>query len=177
MDDILFSYHYFNWKCRKLYSSHDFPSLYTSNAFYTPVCFVDLQASSSGEIRTVEWRWIVDNVVGMRSIPNVRGSRYSNNAISMREALQDYVNGETWSGEWQWDHVRRTTMEFKTRHLCSLLLNFKIISLVRKPKKYLKGRANFSKVASYQHVTTPGSIYCFKVNYKELEQGVIYVQS
>ena len=37
----------------------------------------------------------------MRSIPNVRGSRYSNNAISMREALQDYVNGETWSGEWQ----------------------------------------------------------------------------
>ena len=57
-------------------------------------------------------------------------------------------------------------MEFKTRHLCFLLRNFKIISLVRKPKKYLKRRANFSKVASYQHAITPTSIYCFKFNYK-----------
>ena len=37
----------------------------------------------------------------------------------------------------------------KTRHLCDLLRNFKIISLAKKPKKYLKGRANFSKVANY----------------------------
>ena len=57
-------------------------------------------------------------------------------------------------------------MEFKTRHLCSLLRNFKIISLVRKSKKYLKRRANFTKVASYQHAATPTSIYCFKVDYK-----------
>ena len=79
----------------------------TNNALYTLVGFVDSQASS-GEIRPGEWRRIVDDVAGMSSIPNVRGSRYSNNAIAMREALKDYVNSETGSIEWQWDHVRRT---------------------------------------------------------------------
>ena len=43
----------------------------------------------------------------------------------------------------------KKTRKFKTRHLCDLLPNFKIISLAKKPKKYLKGRANFSKVANY----------------------------
>ena len=47
---------------------------------YTPVGFVDLQASS-GEIRPGEWRRIVD-VAGMSSIRNVRGLPYSNNAIA-----------------------------------------------------------------------------------------------
>ena len=79
----------------------------TDNAVYTPEGFVDSQASS-GEIRPGKWRRIVDDVAGMSSIPNVRGSRYSNNAIAMREALKDYVNSETGSIEWQWDHVRRT---------------------------------------------------------------------
>ena len=79
----------------------------TDNAVYTPVGSVDSQASS-GEIRPGQWRRIVDDVAGMSSIPNVRGSRYSNNAIAMREALKDYVNSETGSIEWQWDHVRRT---------------------------------------------------------------------
>ena len=77
----------------------------TDNAVYAPVGFVDSQASS-GEIRSGEWRRIVDDVSGMSSIPNIRGSWYSNNA--MREALKDYVNSETGSIEWQWDHVRRT---------------------------------------------------------------------
>ena len=72
---------------------------------YAPVGFVDSQASS-GEIRSGEWRRIVDDVSGMSSIPNIRGSWYSNNAV--REALKDYVNSETGSIEWQWDHVRRT---------------------------------------------------------------------
>ena len=70
----------------------------TDNAVYTPVGFVDSQALS-GEIRPGEWRRIVDDVTGMSSIPNVRGSRYSNNAIAMREALKDYVNSETGSIE------------------------------------------------------------------------------
>ena len=41
------------------------------------------------------------DVAGISSIPNVRGSRYSNNTIAMREALKDYVNSESGSVEWQ----------------------------------------------------------------------------
>ena len=67
---------------------------------YTPVGFVDSQALC-GEIRPGEWRRIVDDVAGISSIPNVRGSRYSNNTIAMREALKDYVNSESGSVEWQ----------------------------------------------------------------------------
>ena len=78
----------------------------TDNAAYTPVGFADSQ-TSSGEIRSSEWSRIVDDVAGMSSIPNVHGSLYSNNAIDMGEALKDYVNSETGSIEWQWDHVRR----------------------------------------------------------------------
>ena len=78
----------------------------TDNAVYTPVSFVDSQASS-GEKRPGEWRRIVDDVAGISSILNVCGSRYSNNTIAMREALMDYVNSETGSIEWPWDHVRR----------------------------------------------------------------------
>ena len=67
---------------------------------YTPVGFVDSQALS-GEIRPGEWCRIVDDVAGISYIPNVRGSRYPNNTIAMREALKDYVNSERGSVEWQ----------------------------------------------------------------------------
>ena len=50
----------------------------------------------------------INDVAGISSMPNVYGSRYSNNAVAMGEALKDYVNSETGSIEWQWDHVRRT---------------------------------------------------------------------
>ena len=46
----------------------------------------------------------------------------------------------------------KKTRKFKTTHLCDLLCNLKTISLVRKAKKYLKRRVNFSKVASCQPV-------------------------
>ena len=48
---------------------------------------------------------------------------------------------------------------------CDLLRNFKTISLVRKPKKCLKRRANF-RVASCQPVTNPTNICLFKVHFK-----------
>ena len=78
----------------------------TDNAVYTPVSFVDSQASS-GEKRPGEWRRNVHGVADISSILNVCGSRYSNNTIAMCEALKDYVNSETGSIEWPWDHVRR----------------------------------------------------------------------
>ena len=60
----------------------------------------------------------------------------------------------------------KKTRKLKTRHLCDLLHNFTIISLIRKPKKYLKRIANFYKVANYQPVITPTSIWLLKVNFK-----------
>ena len=41
------------------------------------------------------------------------------------------------------------------------------ISLVRKPKKCLKRRANF-RVASFQPVISPTSICLFKVNFRKI---------
>ena len=41
------------------------------------------------------------------------------------------------------------------------------ISLIRKPKKCLKRRANF-RVASFQPVIIPTSICLFKVNFKKI---------
>ena len=53
----------------------------------------------------------------MSPIPNVRGSWYSNNAISMREAMKHYVNSEIGSVEWEWVHVRRKFMEIKIKEI------------------------------------------------------------
>lgn len=74
---------------------------------YTPAGFVDSQTSSD-EIKTGEWRRIVDDAAGMSSIANIRWSWYSDNAISVSEPLKYYVNSETRSVEWQWDYVWRT---------------------------------------------------------------------
>ena len=80
----------------------------TDNAFYTPQDFVDSE-SSDGKIKMGEWRQIVrETGNGFRTINNVRGSRHQENAMQMREALQNYVNSNNGSVEWQWEHVRRT---------------------------------------------------------------------
>ena len=96
-------------------------SLYSvyRNTVYTPEGFVDSQTSkgASGEIRPSEWRRIVDDVAGMSPIPNVRGSWYSNNPISMREAMKHYVNSEIGSVEWEWVHVRRKFMEIQIKEI------------------------------------------------------------
>ena len=96
-------------------------SLYSvyRNTVHTPEGFVDSQTSkgASGEIRPSEWRRIVDDVAGMSPIPNVRGSWYSNNAISMREAMKHYVNSEIGSVEWEWVHVRRKFMEIQIKEI------------------------------------------------------------
>ena len=136
---------------------------------YRPGGFVNSHVSG-GEIQLGEWCWIVDYVAGMSSIPNVCGSQYLNNAFVMHEALKDYaliVKLAVFSGnEIMCGGHEKKPRRFKTRHLCDLLRNFKTITLIRKPKKYLKMRANFSKVASCQPVITPTSICLFKVKFK-----------
>ena len=42
------------------------------------------------------------------SISKVRGSRYTEDAIQLRDALKTYVNSEKGSLPWQLNHVRKT---------------------------------------------------------------------
>ena len=80
----------------------------TDNAIYTPKGFVDSE-SSDGKILPGEWRCLVgDNETGLRRINNVRGSRYQENAVNMRDALRDYVCSNEGSVEWQWELVKQT---------------------------------------------------------------------
>ena len=44
---------------------------------------------------------------GLIPLRNVRGSRYPDNPIAMREALKEYLNSPAGSVEWQLDYVRR----------------------------------------------------------------------
>ena len=78
----------------------------TDNAMYCPQGFVDSE-NSSEEIKPGEWRKGTDNDIGaINTIANVRGSRYKNDAIEMRDGLKNYVNYSNQVG-WQLDHVRR----------------------------------------------------------------------
>ena len=64
----------------------------TENASYCPKGFVDL-ISSSGEIIPGNWRSSVDaNSPFMTSLRPVRGSRYQQDAIYMRDCLKEFVN-------------------------------------------------------------------------------------
>lgn len=79
----------------------------TDNPSYCPSGFVD-NYSGSGEIRLGEWRKIVaEGSGGIVEIRNLRGCRRRENAVEMRNAILEYVNG-VGALEWQLDHVRRT---------------------------------------------------------------------
>ena len=62
----------------------------TDIATYTPKGFVDSE-DSTGNVTVGKWRKNED-ANELVSLPNVRGSRYSQDALSMRDALKAYVN-------------------------------------------------------------------------------------
>ena len=77
---------------------------------YTTICFTDSE-DQNGNIKQGEWRSAVDggqSVGNMLPLRPVRGRRYQNDALSMRDALKTYVNREEGSVSWQVDYVRRT---------------------------------------------------------------------
>lgn len=81
----------------------------TDNAMYTPQGFVDVE-SKDGKIKQGEWRAEKANRNGaLQKINPVRGSRYSKDALEMRETLKTYVNSENGSVPWQTRYVRRTS--------------------------------------------------------------------
>ena len=83
----------------------------TDNAAYTPTGFVDSE-SKDGSVKAGEWRSLQTNIEYVGCFANmnaVRGSRYSKDAIAMRETLKDYVNSEAGSVPWQLDYIRRSS--------------------------------------------------------------------
>ena len=79
----------------------------TENSLYCPQGFVDTE-TASGDIVPGHWRAINENNALLSNLPNAHGSRYSDDAKDMREALKDYVNSDIGQLSWQLDHVRRT---------------------------------------------------------------------
>jgi len=78
----------------------------TDNASYCPSGFVDSE-NGCGEIRQGKWRREIKICNGIVDLPNVRGSRYKEDAVNMRDSLKHYLNNEG-KVSWQVDHVRRT---------------------------------------------------------------------
>lgn len=84
----------------------------TDNATYCPEGFVD-SYDNTGKIKEGEWRsYVSENNIsnGMIPLRAVRGSRYREDAVSLREAYVEYFNGEG-SVPWQLEHVRRTSYQ------------------------------------------------------------------
>ena len=75
----------------------------TDNAGYCPAGFVDSE-DSSGRIKPGEWRSIVRRDA-LHSLPRRHNTRFSNNAIKMREGLREYLNSAG-AVPWQLKHVR-----------------------------------------------------------------------
>ena len=79
----------------------------TKNPSYYLNSFVGCKGST-GDIKEGEWRKIVTERNGaLANLPNVRGSRYKDDAVSVHCFLMRYLNGEG-RVDWQLNHVRRT---------------------------------------------------------------------
>ena len=79
----------------------------TENASYIPSGFLDSE-DSSGNIKPGEWRSIAKDEGALQNLNPIRGSRYSRDAVSVRNTLVEHVNSEEGSVSWQIDYVRRT---------------------------------------------------------------------
>lgn len=81
----------------------------TDCATYCPAGFID-SFNSSGDILPGQWRCSVsgdgNNGSAIQTLTPPRGSRYSNSAVEVREALKEYVNSDAGAVSWQWDYVR-----------------------------------------------------------------------
>ena len=77
----------------------------TDNAGYCPAGFVDSE-DSTGQIKPGEWRSIVHGDA-FTPLQKPHNTRYATNAIDMRNALKEYLNGPG-AVPWQLKRVRRT---------------------------------------------------------------------
>ena len=78
-----------------------------NNPSYCPISFVDCK-DSIGDIKEGELRkTVMERNGALANLPNVRGSRYKDDAVNRRCCLMRYLNGEG-RVDWQLNHVRRT---------------------------------------------------------------------
>ena len=82
----------------------------TNNAVYTPTGFVDSE-NAVGDIMPGAWRAgqtanSMDSALG--ELPKIRGSRYKDECIQMRDSLKTYLASDEGSVSWQTGYVRRT---------------------------------------------------------------------
>ena len=79
----------------------------TDNAPYCPNGFTD-SCDAARNLQQGEWRGLVSGNQGSVLINRVKESRYSNQAVKMRNAIEDFVNSEEGSFSWQEEYVTRT---------------------------------------------------------------------
>ena len=79
--------------------SHNYLRL-TDNPSYCHNGFPD-SYYATGNLQQREWRGFVSENQGSVPKSRVKGSRYSNQAIKMRNAIEDFVNSEEGSISWQ----------------------------------------------------------------------------
>ena len=67
----------------------------TCNASYCPAGFVDSQ-DSTGHVKPGEWRSIVNHLQEgtMRALPRLKGTRYPQSAVVVKELMKMYVISE-----------------------------------------------------------------------------------
>ncbi|XP_057307667.1 uncharacterized protein LOC130645634 [Hydractinia symbiolongicarpus] len=81
----------------------------TDNAMYTPQGFLDSE-SKDEQIKEGEWSSMRKNLTTMfQNLNPIRGSRYSKDALQMRNTITDYVNSAVAAVSWQYDYIRRTS--------------------------------------------------------------------
>ena len=99
----------------------------------------------------------------------------------MREALKDYVNGETWSGEWQWEdimcggHKKKWNLRQDIYVLCYAILR-SLVSL-ENLKNTWREELILVKLQAINMLQRQPAFTVSNSTIKELEQGVKYAQS
>ena len=86
----------------------------SDSAAYCPHGYADFE-NADGEITYGRWRKEIPvtssgngNSGQFQALPQLRGRRWSNDAVEMRNCLKDYVNSKEGSLSWQLNYVRRT---------------------------------------------------------------------
>ena len=82
------------------------------NASYCPNGFTD-SYDATGNLQQGELRGLVSGNQGSVPINRVEGSCYSNQAIKMRNEIEDFVNSEEGSFSWHVEYVTRAAYDME----------------------------------------------------------------
>ena len=83
----------------------------TNNSVYPSTGFIDSECSDRN-YKTREWRLSVAGISeangAIQSIHVIRGSRYRDECVQIRDDIKDYLNSESGCVSWQESYVGRT---------------------------------------------------------------------